>query len=61
MVTQEQLNKWVEEQFAVEASGELVINSIAKKEDSKDTQHYVSVFESYIFKDSDFGQKKMET
>ncbi|XP_050737919.1 DNA-directed RNA polymerase, mitochondrial-like isoform X2 [Eriocheir sinensis] len=40
VATQEQLQKWAEEQFAVEASGELVINSIEKREDSKDTHHY---------------------
>lgn len=59
IVTQDELNRWVEEQFTLEASGELVINSIEKREDAKDTQHYVSVFISYICGFHDSGHARM--
>lgn len=44
VVTQELLNDWIEEQCVMEAKGELVIRGIEKKEESKDTHHYVSIF-----------------
>ncbi|MPC14571.1 DNA-directed RNA polymerase, mitochondrial [Portunus trituberculatus] len=47
IVTQEMLNKWIKEQFALETSSQLVINSIEKKEESKDTHHYRKILEDW--------------
>ncbi|KAK8402805.1 hypothetical protein O3P69_000847 [Scylla paramamosain] len=47
IVTQEMLNKWMKEQFALEASSQLVINSIEKKEESKNTHHYRKILEDW--------------
>ena len=47
IVTQEMLNEWIKEQFALETNSQLVINSIERKEESKDTHHYVSTVAIY--------------
>ncbi|KAG0723607.1 DNA-directed RNA polymerase, mitochondrial [Chionoecetes opilio] len=47
VVTPDMLSEWVEEQFALEASSELVINSIEKKKESEDTHHYRKVLDDW--------------
>ncbi|KAK8723017.1 hypothetical protein OTU49_012002 [Cherax quadricarinatus] len=47
VVTEAELIKWAEEQFAMEMKSEVVINSIVNAEKSKDTQYYRKMLEMW--------------